>query len=78
MFYLIFINNKMKANQFYCVKCRKFVTIKQDDICFKYIKNKKIGKMPSLKAECSKCETSLTKFVKRDDATKLKNKYGTC
>ena len=68
----------MKTNQFYCVKCRKAVTVNQDYICFKYLKNKKIGKIPSLKAECSKCDTILTKFVKHDDATKLKKKYGTC
>ena len=68
----------MKLNQFYCVSCRKIVTATQEDICFKYLKNKRAGKIPSLKAECSKCDTRLTKFVKHDDATKLKNKYGTC
>jgi hypothetical protein len=68
----------MKLNQFYCVKCRKAVTVKQNDICFKYLKNKKIGKVPSLKGECGKCDTNLTKFVKNVDATKLKKKYGTC
>lgn len=68
----------MKVNQFYCVSCRKAVTVPQDDICFTYLKNKRIGKVPALKGECSKCDTRLTKFVKHDDATKLKNKYGTC
>jgi hypothetical protein len=38
----------------------------------------KTGKMPSLKSECPKCDTNLTKFVKHDDAKKLEKKYGKC
>lgn len=70
----------MRQNQFYCVSCRKKVSAKPDDICFKYLKNKnmKNGKMPSLKSECTKCNTNLTKFIKNDDVKKLQNKYGKC
>ena len=68
---------KMKQNQFYCVSCRKRVSVYVDDICFKFIKNKNMynGKMPVLKSECPKCDTNLTKFVKHDDAKKLQKKY---
>ncbi len=70
----------MKQNQFYCVSCRKVINIPADDICFKYLKNSKMpgGKMPSLRAECHKCDTNLTKFVKHKDAEKLKDKFGRC
>lgn len=68
----------MKTNQFYCVSCRKKVIVSADDICVKYIKNSRVGRIPALKGECSKCDTKLTKFVKRDDAKKLEKKYGKC
>ena len=68
----------MKVNEFYCVKCRKAVKIGADDICLKYFKNKKIGKVTALRAQCSKCDTNLTKFVKHDSAKKLEEKYGKC
>lgn len=68
----------MKTNQFYCVSCRKKVSILSDNICLKYINNSRVGKIPALKGECNKCDTKLTKFVKRDDAKKLEKKYGKC
>lgn len=70
----------MKVNEFYCVKCRKKVSLKPENICFQYLKNKnmKTGKMPSLKGICHKCDINLTKFIKHDDAKKLQKKYGKC
>ena len=68
----------MKSNEFYCVKCRKIVKVGNDVICFTFIKNKRVGKIPALKAECNKCETNLTKFVKVDDVEKLEKKYDKC
>lgn len=68
----------MRQNEFYCVKCRKIVKVGNDDICLTFIKNKRIGKIPALKAECNKCETNLTKFVKVDDVEKLEKKYDKC
>lgn len=66
----------MKERQFYCVSCRRKVMCPADDIHFKIIKNKRIkGGMPALKSVCNKCDTRLTKFVKRKDASKLKAKY---
>lgn len=67
---------KLKQNQFYCVSCRKRVTVPHDDICFKTLKNpKRKGGVPALRGECSKCGTSLTKFVALKDVPKLKAKY---
>jgi len=71
---------KMTERQFYCVSCRKRVTIPSADICFKNIKNSKMvgGKMPSLVAYCEKCDCNLTKFVKHSKAKSLKSKYRKC
>ena len=65
----------MNLNEFYCVKCRMKVKILDKNICMTYINNKKIGKMPALKAYCKKCDTNLTKFVKRDEGKKLDKKF---
>jgi hypothetical protein len=78
----LYIINTMtlSQNQFYCVKCRKVVKINSDDICFKNFKNKRMigGKTPALVAECHKCDTNLTKFVKHKLAEKLEDKFGKC
>ena len=66
----------MKQNQFFCVMCSKKVMCDKDDIHFKRIKNKKIkGGVPALKCKCKKCDTKLTKFVKKADANMLKKKF---
>ena len=67
----------MKENQFYCVKCRKAVTVHVEDICVSNIKNKKTGKVPVVKAVC-KCGTNLTKFIKRDDVSDMEDRLGKC
>ena len=67
---------KLRVNQFYCVSCRKAVTVPHDDICFKTLKNpKRKGGVPCLRGQCPKCSTKLTKFVAVKDAPKLKSKY---
>lgn len=66
----------MRVNQFYCVRCRSKVT--GDDICVKYIRNSKLGKIPMLRGFCPKCDEHVYKFVKHADAGKLEDKYGKC
>ena len=72
----------MKDNEFYCLKCRKNVSIKKEDICFKNYKNSKMinngKKAPTLVAECSKCDSKMVKFVKHKDSEKLQEKFEKC
>jgi len=71
------LKKKLSQNEFYCVKCRR--REKGTDICVKMLKNKKIkGGVPTLVADCKKCDTVLYKFVKRTDKDKLIKKYGKC
>jgi len=65
----------MKEKQFYCVACRKKVTLPEDDIKFKNLKNYKRGKVPALKGRCVKCDTKVTKFVKVKASKGLSQKY---
>lgn len=69
----------MREKQFYCVSCRSIKTVKNDDICVKIYKNKRMigGKVPTLKAQCN-CGTNMTKFIKHDDTKKMQDKYGKC
>lgn len=68
----------LRQNQFYCVKCRARRTAPENSMYVKIYKNKKMagGKVPALKAECSKCSTPLTKFIKHDSVDKMVKKYG--
>jgi hypothetical protein len=68
----------MKQNQFYCVACRKKVTIPSEDICVKIYNNKRSGKTPALRAYCEKCKVNLTKFIKRASTDRMLKKYGRC
>jgi len=72
----------MRENEFYCLRCRKRVSVKKDDICFKNIKNSKMvnngKKAPVLFAECQKCDAKLIKFVKHKDSEKFENKFPKC
>ena len=72
----------MKENEFYCLKCKKRVSIKKNDICFKNFKNSKMvnngKKAPALVAECNKCETNMVKFVKHKDSKKVEEKFEKC
>ena len=68
----------MKQNQFYCVLCRKKVMVPKDQMCVKVYKNKRAGPTPALKAYCKKCDTPLTKFIKRASAQKMMDKFGRC
>jgi hypothetical protein len=67
----------MKERQFYCVSCRKKVTLPEDVIGVKYYYNKHLQhKVPTLKGYCKKCDMNLTKFVKWNKADKMMEKYG--
>lgn len=54
----------MTANQFYCLKCKKRVKVKSEDICEGKVKNKKRGSIPVARAVHKKCGTNLIKFIK--------------
>lgn len=69
---------KLRVNQFYCVKCRKRITLSKDDICFRDVKNYKRGVVPMVTGSCGKCSTTVNKFVKVSVADKMANKYGDC
>lgn len=71
---------KLKQQQFYCVKCKAKRTVKAGDICVKVYRNKRMydGKAPSLRSECPKCGTNLTKFIKHDSTERMQDKYGKC
>ena len=72
-------NKKLKQREFYCVKCRKRVSVPADDICVTVYKNKKVkGGVPALVGACKKCDTNVNKFIKRNDKDKLSDKYGRC
>jgi hypothetical protein len=64
----------MKSNEFYCVACRKKVTISSGNICVTKLKNDRYA----LKAYCGKCECNLTKFISNDSVPKMKSKFGKC
>ncbi len=68
----------MKQNQFYCVKCRKKVTVPTNDICHVNLKSRKRKKIPALVGYCKKCECDLYKFVKVKQSSRLNKKYGRC
>ena len=66
----------LSEREFYCVKCRKTVTLPASDIKVTVYKNARFTNgSPALVGEC-KCETKVTKFIKHDDKERLKSKYG--
>ena len=67
----------MNKNQFYCVKCRKRVTLNADDIRITSFNNKKVGrKIPAMVGNCRSCDTRVSKFIPVDDKDKLVAQYG--
>ena len=71
------LKTKLKQGEFYCVSCRK--RVKGDDICIKTFRNKRVkGGVPTMVGECSKCSTSVFKFIKHSNKAKLTEKYGKC
>lgn len=70
----------MREQEFYCVKCRDKVSLPTEDICVKYIKNKRAtgGKVPVLAGKCKYCKINTLKFIPRDMAVKAERKYGKC
>ena len=71
---------KLTQKQFYCVSCRAKKTLKDDDICVKIFKNKRMydGKVPALRGVCPTCDTNLTKFIKHSATESMQEKYGKC
>lgn len=67
----------MTERQFYCVKCKKRVTAKADDIEFVRYNNSKMpdGYIPALRSECPKCDTNMTKFIPFSKEDKMEDKY---
>lgn len=66
----------LSEREFYCVKCRKTVSLSASDIKVVVYKNARFANgSPALVGEC-KCGTKVTKFIKHDDKEKLKTKYG--
>ncbi len=64
----------LTQNQFYCVYCKKKKTSYKEDICAKILKNGQA----SLKSECRKCGTNLTKFIKNSKYDTAVRKFGEC
>ena len=64
----------MKANQFYCVACRKKVMIDDEDICEVKLKNGR----HALRAYCAKCDCHLTKFISNKSVSRMTSKFGKC
>ena len=61
----------MKANEFYCVKCKKCVCVKDKNVSVTTLKNKR----PCLRGNCEKCKTKLCKFIKMSDENKFRSKF---
>lgn len=69
----------MLERQFYCVKCQKKVTVPAEDICVKTYKNRRVkGGTPALAGRCPRCDTRVTKFIKRDKKEAMVKKFGRC
>jgi hypothetical protein len=69
------IGRKLRANEFYCVSCRKAVACHPEDIGVKVYRNKKTGTSPAIVSQCG-CGTNLTKFIAKDKLADAKADYG--
>lgn len=69
---------KLEANQFYCTKCRRAVTSKNNEVHLASL-NKTIGKQGFkaliIKGVCQECETKLNKFSHEGRLQELKNTF---
>lgn len=65
------LKSPLKEREFYCVRCGKRVAVHPDDI---RVKKDKRGR-PRMQGICN-CECKVFKYIKIDNYTKLKNKYG--
>ena len=65
---------KLNQNEFYCVKTRKIVKVKHEDMCVVVFKNG----APALQAQCPKTDTTMYKFIKHKDEDRLTKKFGKC
>lgn len=67
----------MKERQFYCLSCRKRVTLKKDDIRITRFNNKKVGrKVPAMVGNCESCGTFVSKFICEAIEADLVVEYG--
>ena len=71
------LRSPLKANQFYCVKCRARVSVDKDDMCVR-AGTKKTHGVPMLKAQCHKCDSGLNKFIKQNAEAGKKKQLGGC
>lgn len=63
----------MNEKQFWCVKCRNTVSIRENNkIGVEKFKNGAVA----LRSMCNKCGTNLTKFISKKDIAKMEKKYG--
>jgi hypothetical protein len=69
------LKSKLKINEFYCVSCRKRVSIKHNDEIF--LQESKNGRL-RLVSNCSGCEHKLFKFVKESSLNTLEKKFHWC
>ena len=65
---------KLTQNEFYCVKTRKTVKVKSEDMCVVVFKNG----APALHAQCPKTDIDMYKFIKHKDTERLAKKFGNC
>lgn len=68
----------MKEREFYSVKLRKKVMVDAEDICVKYFDNKRTGKTPALCVNSDKYGCKMVKFISRESAKEMIEKYGKC
>ena len=73
------LRSPLKPNQFYCVKCRRRVTVEPSTMCVKVYRNRRTNaSIPALRAECKHCDTKLTKFIAVAKKDRYVEKYGRC
>ena len=64
----------MAPNEFYCVSCKKRITLKTKDIRMKVLTNGN----PAKSGICHECNTSLFKFTSKANWDSDLKKYGAC
>ena len=60
----------MRANEFYCVKCKGHVMLASKQIKMKTLKNGR----PAATGKCTHCDTKMFKFVKMGKSVKKSKK----
>lgn len=60
----------MRANEFYCVKCKGHVMLDSKGIKMKTLKNGR----PAMTGKCTHCDTKVFKFVKMSGVKKSRKR----